>query len=135
MLLRHAVRSVARAARFRHIQGINRGSLVALRKNGVGVSVAARAGVFGGIGVHAAGEIRSLARVAGIACHLGNFFRVRIATDVGVAGVATQSAVDALTETIAVHADVVTAGILQSLVGVTRQAIRLGRTPVRNQDR
>ena len=81
--------------------------------------------------MHAAGKIGRLICVAGITLHLGDLVRVRIALDIGVAGIAAQAAVDALAERIAVHADVVAGGILEPLVGVARQAVRLGSKPAR----
>ena len=94
--------------------------------------MATGAGMLGRIGVHASRKFRGLACVAGVALHFRDLVGVRIAFDVGVAGIAPQAAVNALPKGIAIYADVVTGGVLQALVGVACQAVRLGHQPARN---
>ncbi len=81
------------------------------------------------VGVDAAREFRRLAGVAGIALDLSDLLRVRIFLDVGVAFTAFQAAVNAFGEGVAIHADVMAGGILQTLVGVTGKTVGLRQGP------
>src|SRR5947207_12243359 len=113
VLLGHAVFAVACAAGLGHVQRVNRRALVILGKNGMGVAVATGAGMLGRVGMDASREFVSLGCVALVALDLGDLVGVRIFLDVGVAIVALETAVDALAERVAIHADVVAGGVLQ----------------------
>src|SRR5579863_9244207 len=126
MLLREPVVAVARAAGIRHIQRINLRTSIGLGKHGVGVPVAAGAGMLFAIGVDAALELRLLIAVAGRALDRRDVIGVRIVPDVGVAVVALEAAMDASGKLRAVDADAVPAVVLHRQVGVTGQAIGLG---------
>jgi hypothetical protein len=83
----------------------------------------------GRIGVDASREFSRLAGVAGVALDLGDLVRVRILLDVGVTFIAFQAAVNAFGERVAIHADVMAGGILQTFVGVTGETVTLRQGP------
>ena len=125
VLLCHAVVAVTRTAGFGNVQRVHRRPLVVLGEDGVRISVTTGAGMVGRICVYASRQLRRLARVAGVALHLRDLLRMRIILDVGVTVVALEAAVDALAETVAIHADVVARGILQPFVRVAGKAVGL----------
>ena len=125
VLLGHAIVSVTRAAGLGNIQRIHRRPLVVLGEDGVRIAMTTGAGMVGCVGVDASREFRRLAGVAGIALDLRDLLRVGIFLDVGVTFTAFQAAVNALGEGLAIHADVMAGGILQTFVGVTGKTVGL----------
>lgn len=87
------------------------------------VAMAARAGVFLAVSVHAALQIVGLVGVAGLAVNRRDLVRMRIAFDVGVAIRALKAAVNAVAEFFPVDSDTVSRTVGHARVAVAGQAI------------
>ena len=134
MLFGQIIITVAVAAGARNVERIDRRTGVILGKDSVSIAVATGAGMLGAVSVYASDQPLRFAGMAVLTLYRRHLIRMRIILDGGVAIAALQAAMQTGAKDAGIHAYTMPCCVLQALVPVAGEAIRLRLCDARHRN-